>query len=140
MGGPIVVVGVFLAANLAHADASASFGWVRMPGASSCPSTQQIAERVEAISGGDVLVAAGAADLAIEGRVESRTDGGWHVVLSVARRDGSAIGERVWDAADGACGEILEPFVTAGWFPLSQEEPWMLISRGSFTALCNREE
>ncbi len=90
-----------------EAGRTASFGWVRLPGAESCPSAQVIAQATEAVLGRDAFVSAADASLAIEGRAEAR-EGGFRATLSVSDAAGASVGERVVEA-DGTCEALLAP-------------------------------
>lgn len=95
----------------AAAGRTASLGWVRLPGAEACPSTQAIAQATEALLGRAAFVSPADASLAIEGRVEPR-DGGFRATLAVSDAAGTAIGERVVEA-EGSCEALLAPLSIA---------------------------
>ena len=93
------------------AGRTASLGWVRLPGAESCPSAQAIAQATESALGREAFVSAADAALAIEGRVEPR-DGGFRATLGVSDAAGASAGERVVEI-DGACDGLLDPLSIA---------------------------
>lgn len=94
-----------------EAGRTASLGWVRLPGAETCPSAQAIAQSTEAILGRDAFVAPANAALAIEGRAEPRVDG-FRATLMVRDATGASIGERIVEV-DGACVALLAPLSIA---------------------------
>jgi hypothetical protein len=95
----------------AAAGRTASLGWVRLPGAETCPTAQAIAEATEALLARRAFVPPAEAALAIEGRAEPR-DGGFRATLAVSDASGAAIGERVVDV-DGTCDALLAPLSIA---------------------------
>ena len=93
------------------AGRTASLGWVRLPGAESCPSAQAIAQATESILGREAFVSAADAALAIEGRVEPR-EGGFRATLAISDAGGASAGERIVEV-DGTCDGLLDPLSIA---------------------------
>ncbi len=96
---------------LARADAppdTASLGWSRLPGAEGCATSIELGERMEAILGHRVLVAAPEASMAIEGRIEP-SGAGFRATIVVSRRGGEREGERVFSHEGPDCRDATEP-------------------------------
>jgi hypothetical protein len=102
-----IVLAPTAAAQDDAAGRTASLGWVRLPGAESCPSAQAIAQATEALLGREAFVPPADAALAIEGRAEAR-EGGFRATLAVSDATGASVGERVVEA-DGTCDALLSP-------------------------------
>jgi hypothetical protein len=86
----------------------ATLGWVRLPGAEACPPAPDVARAIEERLGRSVLVAAGDAELSIEGRVE-RAGTGWSATIRVADAAGAIVGERTLSVEGEDCAPILGP-------------------------------
>ncbi|MDH5671832.1 MAG: hypothetical protein OEZ06_06755 [Myxococcales bacterium] len=93
-------------AALAQPPRTSSLSWVRLPGAESCISTQQLAALVERRIGRRAFVSASQADISLEGRVE-RKDARWQVTLVLSNRHGTILGERRLQAEGDDCS-VLE--------------------------------
>lgn len=88
---------------------TSSLSWIRMPGAESCVSTQELARDVEARLGRPVFVSAAAADVSVEGRIEPRARGGWHAVIVLRDARGATLGTRDLDRPEPSCSVMREP-------------------------------
>jgi hypothetical protein len=91
------VLGLLAAsAQSARADetTTASLSWVRLPGAESCISSQELSRRVEARLGRPLLVTPSNAGLPIEARIEP-TERGFLATIETMGADGQRRGSRV---------------------------------------------
>ncbi|HEY8087298.1 MAG TPA: hypothetical protein VIF09_05625 [Polyangiaceae bacterium] len=97
----------------AHAEVPAprtsSLSWIRMPGAESCVSTQDLARDVEARLARPVFVSAAQADVSVEGRIEPRGRGGWKAAIVLRDAHGVTLGTRELDRAEASCSVMREP-------------------------------
>lgn len=100
------------AAPAATKPKTATLGWARLDGAEKCIGTQELARSVESLLGRATFVSAAEAELAVEGRVEKKKEGGFRAVLSIATAKGEAQGSRELEVA-GACSELNEPVALA---------------------------
>lgn len=89
---------------------AASLGWVRLPGAESCPSAQALARTIEARIGRAVFVSPSQAELFIEARVE-RTRTGLAAHMQATRADGRRLGSRELSSAKTDCSELADELV-----------------------------
>ncbi len=80
-----------------------------MPGSESCIATQALARSVEERLGRRVFVSAAEADVSVEGRIEKRSAGGWHSVITIRDGKGALLGTRELDRPEGACSGMNEP-------------------------------
>lgn len=109
IAGLAALVAVAAAANAAWARPPASsLSWTRLPGAEACIGAPDLARRVEARVGRDVLVAPSRADLSVEGRVGPREGGGWRAVIEVARPGGQILSQRTLETRERSC-RVLDP-------------------------------
>jgi hypothetical protein len=100
----------------AHADSAppgkgprtSSLSWVRLPGADSCVSTQDLARDVEARLHRSVFVSPSDADVSVEGRIEPKPKGGWHATIAIRDDRGALLGNRNLDNPATSCGEMRE--------------------------------
>ena len=76
--------------------------WVRLSGASACPSAPQIADGVEARLGRKLFVSARDAELFVDGYV-APVSGGFAVSLEISERNGAILGRRTLHVADESC-------------------------------------
>ena len=107
IAGLAALAAVAAAANVASARPSASsLSWTRLPGAEQCIGAPDLARRVEARVGRDVLVAPSRADLSVEGRVGPRPGGGWRAVIEVARPGGQILSQRTLETRERSCREL----------------------------------
>ena len=88
---------------------TSSLSWLRMPGSESCIATQALARSVEERLGRRVFVSAAEADVSVEGRIEKRSAGGWHSVITIRDGKGALLGTRELDRPEGACSTMNEP-------------------------------
>jgi hypothetical protein len=101
----LLALAIVVTSSAARADQTTSaLNWVRLPGTEGCLSASDLAARVEKRLGRSVFVPPGAADVAIEGRVELRPNKkGFRMVVRGVRRDGTEIGARELDSARPDC-------------------------------------
>lgn len=91
---------------------TATLGWARLDGAEKCIGTQELARSVETLLGRATFVSAADAELAVEGRVEKKKEGGFRAVLSISTAKGEGQGTRELDVS-GECSELNEPVALA---------------------------
>ena len=75
----------------------------------SCIATQALARSVEERLGRHVFVSAAEADVSVEGRIEKRSAGGWHSVITIRDGKGALLGTRELDRPDASCDAMNEP-------------------------------
>lgn len=107
-------VSVLCWTSLVHAQAPAtprtsSLSWVRLPGAEECVATQPLARAVEERLGRTVFVSAAQADVSVEGRIEPKSKGGWHAVITLRDARGALLGTRELARDEKSCDAIREP-------------------------------
>jgi hypothetical protein len=104
-----LALALFGAASTAQARGAetAALGWVRLAGAESCPSAQQLAKDVEARIGRSVFVSPSVAELLIEAHVEHDASGFRAKVLTT-RPDGRVLGTRELTSAAPDCADLAE--------------------------------
>jgi hypothetical protein len=108
------VVGLFAAicaAGTAHAQATSSLSWTRLPGAESCIGAGELARRVEQRLGRAALVAPSQADRSVEAHVEPRRGGGWQASLALADRSGAILRERALETRETSCRALDQALV-----------------------------
>jgi hypothetical protein len=100
-----------LAARLAQAaPRTSSLSWVRLAGADTCVSTQELARDVETRLGRSVFVSAAQADLSVEGRIEpAHGKPGWHAVVVLRDAKGVTLGTREISRDAASCEAMREP-------------------------------
>jgi hypothetical protein len=103
-----LVLGGARSANAGSAPRTSSLSWVRLPGADSCVSTQDLARDVEARLRRTVFVSASSADVSVEGRIEPKPPGGWHATISVRDDKGALLGTRNLESPAASCAEMRE--------------------------------
>ena len=105
-----IVLCVWLIASTSRAQSvepRPSLSWVRMPGAESCPSAQELARAVEQAMTHAPFAAAGEADRVLEARVAPAAGGGFDAVVRLADASGAILGERSLSSASSSCAEML---------------------------------
>lgn len=103
-----------IAQDADDAPRSSALAWVRLPGAEACPSAQEVARAVEARLGRAVFVAAGDAELTIEGRAEASADAaGFRAVVRITDATGAVLGERTLEQPGDDCAALLAPLALA---------------------------
>ncbi len=105
-----LLVGVFLCqpsvdAQTRSTDAP-SLNWVRLKGAESCISPQELAVKVEQRLGRDVFVSSAAAEFAVEGYIRPSKEGGWTAQLLVTNREGDILGSRELNSDRAECSSL----------------------------------
>jgi hypothetical protein len=123
LGGAGVLLAIAFAASgaraqddaaVADAPRSSALAWVRLPGAEGCPAAQDVARAVEARLGRTVFVAAGVAELTIEGRAERvASPPGFRAIVRITDASGAVLGERTLDQAGDDCALLLAPLALA---------------------------
>jgi hypothetical protein len=83
-----------------------SLNWVRLKGAESCISPQELAIKVEQRLGRGVFVSSAAAEFAVEGYIRPAKDGGWAAQLLVTNREGEILGSRELISDRAECNSI----------------------------------
>ncbi len=83
-----------------------ALNWVRLKGAESCISPQELAVKVEQRLGRDVFVSTAAAEFAVEGYIRPNKNGGWDAQLLVTNRDGDILGSRELNSDRAECGSM----------------------------------
>lgn len=85
----------------------AALSWVRADGADACPAAPEIARRVQARLGRDVLVAPAQAALVVEAYIAPTPPGGFSVTIALTR-DAVVVGRRELTSTDSSCREIAD--------------------------------
>ncbi|HMI91022.1 MAG TPA: hypothetical protein VK509_06640, partial [Polyangiales bacterium] len=105
----LFALGAELSVAAADAPAAPALSWTRAPGAESCIAGPELAKRVEAQLGREILVALPQAQLNVEGSVEL-ADRGYRVHLRLSDPNGSTLGDRTLAAATDDC-RALDPLL-----------------------------
>jgi len=85
--------------------------WVRLPGAESCITAAELAQRVEARLERGVFVLPQHAELAVEGHVRPRAEGGFVASLAVSNRAGVLLGARDLESPDADCRALDDALI-----------------------------
>ncbi len=109
----MATLGVLFWTSFAHAQVptgprTSSLSWVRLPGAEECVATQPLARAVEERLGRTVFVSAAQADVSVEGRIEPKSKGGWHAVITLRDARGALLGTRELARDEKSCGGMRE--------------------------------
>ncbi len=107
----LALFAAFCAPGTAHAQATSSLSWSRLPGAESCIGAGELARRVEERLGRRALVAPSQADRSVEAHVEPRRGGGWQAALALADRSGSILRERALETREASCRALDDALV-----------------------------
>ena len=107
----LALFAAFCAAGTAHAQATSSLSWSRLPGAESCIGAGELARRVEQRLGRRALVAPSQADRSVEAHVEPRRGGGWQAALALADRSGAILRERALETREPSCRALDDALV-----------------------------
>lgn len=86
----------------AQAQTRSALSWVREPGAEQCIAAPELGQRVQTLSGRD-LVAAPEAQVSIEGRIARASAKGFVATISVSDRRGSLLGSRELRSPEPDC-------------------------------------
>jgi hypothetical protein len=101
---------LFAAPFARAAPRTSSLSWVRLAGADTCVSTQDLARDVETRLGRSVFVSAAQADLSVEGRIEpAHGKTGWHAVVVLRDAKGVTLGTRDLARDAASCDVMREP-------------------------------
>jgi hypothetical protein len=107
----VALFAAFCAARAAHAQATSSLSWTRLPGAESCIGAGELARKVEERLGRSALVAPSQADRSVEAHVEPRRGGGWQASLALADRSGTILRERALETREPSCRALDDALV-----------------------------
>jgi hypothetical protein len=89
---------------------TSSLSWIRLPGAETCVSTQDLARDVEQRLGHPIFVSPSEADVSVEGHIEQNGGApGWHAVLVLRDANGASLGTRELRRADASCDTMRAP-------------------------------
>jgi hypothetical protein len=88
-----------------------ALNWVRLPGAESCITAAELAQRVEERLERRVFVLAQDAELAFDGYVQPRAAGGFTAHLAVANARGEVLGARDIESTDADCRKLDDALV-----------------------------
>ena len=89
---------------------TATLSWVRLTGADTCLSTQELARSVESLLDRRVWISAPRAQLTVEGWVEPAAAGsGFAATILVSNADGAILGRREVRTASDHCAALAEP-------------------------------
>lgn len=83
-----------------------ALNWVRLKGAESCISPQELAVKVEQRLGRDVFVSSAAAEFALEGYIRPVKGKGWAAQLLVTNREGEILGSRELTSDRAECSTL----------------------------------
>jgi hypothetical protein len=112
----VATLGTLAGLSAAHpghaAPRTSSLSWVRLAGADTCVSTQDLARDVETRLGRSVFVSPAQADLSVEGRIEpARGKPGWRAVVVLRDAKGVTLGTRELARDAASCDAMREPLV-----------------------------
>lgn len=100
---------VISSTRTAHAgERTSSLSWVKLDGADSCITTQDLAQAVEKRLERKVFVSASEADVSVEGHIQ-RSAGKWRAVITIRDAEGKLLGTRDLDSAEKECSSLDEP-------------------------------
>lgn len=104
----VFAVGWLTPSRAVAEERTSSLSWVKLDGAESCITTQDLAQAVEKRLDRKVFVSASEADVSVEGHVE-KSGGKWRAVITIREADGTLLGTRELDSAEKECSALDEP-------------------------------
>lgn len=106
-----LVAGPVMSRAKAEPSRGPALNWVRLPGAESCITASELAQRVEARLERTVFVLAQEAELAFDGYVQPRPEGGFAAHLAVTNAAGEILGARDIESAQASCRALDDALV-----------------------------